>query len=120
MAYLGAEIPKLGFGLMRLPQQGKEIDIEHTTRMTDLFLEKGFTYFDTAYGYNNGRSEMAAKTVLVDRYPRESFQLATKLPAWNATPRRRPEPCWRPPGADRRRYSTTTFCTTGARSEPRY
>jgi predicted aldo/keto reductase-like oxidoreductase len=84
MAYLGAEIPKLGFGLMRLPQQGKEIDIEHTTRMTDLFLEKGFTYFDTAYGYNNGRSEMAAKTVLVDRYPRESFQLATKLPAWNA------------------------------------
>jgi len=84
MSYLGAEIPKLGFGLMRLPQQGKEIDIEHTIRMTDLFLEKGFTYFDTAYGYNNGRSEMAAKTVLVDRYPRESFQLATKLPAWDA------------------------------------
>lgn len=84
MAYLGAEIPKLGFGLMRLPQQGKEIDIEQTIRMTDLFLERGFTYFDTAYGYYNGRSEMAAKTALVDRHPRESFQLATKLPAWDA------------------------------------
>lgn len=45
-------------------------------------MAKGFTYFDTAYGYSNGKSEMAAKTALVDRYPRESFQLATKLPAW--------------------------------------
>jgi predicted aldo/keto reductase-like oxidoreductase len=49
--------------------------------MTDLFLEKGFTYFDTAYGYYNGLSEMAAKTALVTATP-ESFQLATKLPAW--------------------------------------
>lgn len=82
MAYLGENIKKLGFGLMRLPMLGKEIDIEQTKQMVDLFLASGFTYFDTAYGYNNGKSEAAAKVALVDRYPRESFQLATKLPAW--------------------------------------
>lgn len=82
MAYLGEDIKKLGFGLMRLPMLGQEVDIEQTKEMVDLFLEKGFTYFDTAYGYIQGKSEEAVKTALVDRYPRESFQLATKLPAW--------------------------------------
>ncbi len=82
MAYLGEHIPKLGFGLMRLPMLGAEVDIEQTKRMVDLFLENGFTYFDTAYGYLNGKSELAAKEALVKRYPRERFQLATKLPAW--------------------------------------
>ncbi len=82
MAYLGAQIKKLGFGLMRLPMLGDQVDIEQTKRMVDLFLAKGFTYFDTAYGYLDGKSEEAAKRALVDRYPRESFQLATKLPAW--------------------------------------
>jgi len=82
MAYLGENIKKLGFGLMRLPVIGDEIDIEQTKTMVDMFMEKGFTYFDTAYGYSNGKSEEAAKVALVDRYPRESFQLATKLPAW--------------------------------------
>jgi predicted aldo/keto reductase-like oxidoreductase len=80
--FLGKNIPKLGFGLMRLPMIDKEIDIEQTKQMVDLFLAHGYTYFDTAYGYNNGKSEEAAKEALVDRYPRESFQLATKLPAW--------------------------------------
>lgn len=82
MAYLGESIKKLGFGLMRLPMIGSEVDIEQTKQMVDLFLKKGFTYFDTAYGYIGGKSEEAIKTALVDRYPRESFQLATKLPAW--------------------------------------
>ncbi len=82
MTYLGESIPKLGFGLMRLPMIGEDVDIEQTKEMVDLFLSKGFTYFDTAYGYINGKSEEAVKTALVDRYPRESFQLATKLPAW--------------------------------------
>ena len=82
MAYLGSDIKKLGFGLMRLPMNGKDVDIQQTIQMVDLFMEKGFTYFDTAYGYIDGKSEEAAKTALVDRYPRESFQLATKLPAW--------------------------------------
>jgi len=76
---------KLGFGLMRLPMIGDEVDIEQTKQMVDLFMESGFTYFDTAWGYLGGRSEKAAKTALVDRYPRESFELATKLPAWAAT-----------------------------------
>ena len=82
MTYLGENIKKLGFGLMRLPMIGDEVDIEQTKQMVDLFMAKGFTYFDTAYGYLNGKSEIAAKTALVDRYPRQSFQLATKLPAW--------------------------------------
>lgn len=85
MAYLGEEIKKLGFGLMRLPMLGGmdgDIDLEQMKQMVDLFMSKGFTYFDTAYGYNNGKSEAAAKAALVDRYPRDSFQLATKLPAW--------------------------------------
>jgi predicted aldo/keto reductase-like oxidoreductase len=85
MAYLGEDIKKLGFGLMRLPMIGGadgEVDIEQLKDMVDLFMSKGFTYFDTAYGYGNGKSEAAAKVALIDRYPRESFQFATKLPAW--------------------------------------
>ncbi|SHI10230.1 hypothetical protein SAMN02745823_02424 [Sporobacter termitidis DSM 10068] len=85
MAYLGENIKKLGFGLMRLPMLGGfdgEVDLEQMKKMVDLFMSKGFTYFDTAYGYGDGKSEAAAKAAIVDRYPRESFQLATKLPAW--------------------------------------
>ena len=80
MAYLGEEIGKLGFGLMRLPKNQEEIDIEQTKQMVDLFMDAGFTYFDTAWAY--GGSEAAAREALVERYPRESFQLATKLAAW--------------------------------------
>ncbi|MDR1439354.1 MAG: aldo/keto reductase, partial [Clostridiales bacterium] len=76
------DIGKLGFGLMRLPMDGDEVDIGQTINMVDLFMKKGFTYFDTAYGYIGGKSELAAGKALVARYPRESFQLATKLPAW--------------------------------------
>ena len=73
-------IKKLGFGLMRLPTlpDGK-IDIEQSKTMTDMFMSAGCTYFDTAWVYGGGASECAAKEILVDRYPRESFQLATKL-----------------------------------------
>lgn len=71
--YLGENIKKLGFGLMRLPMIDQEVDIEQTKKMVDLFLAKGFTYFDTAYGYIDGKSEKAIKTALVDRYPREKF-----------------------------------------------
>lgn len=75
-------MPKLGFGLMRLPQKDGQIDLAQTCEMVDMFLAKGFKYFDTAYGYGDGASERAAKAALVDRYPRDSFYLATKLPAW--------------------------------------
>ena len=80
MSYLGEEIKKLGFGLMRLPQKAGRIDIEQTKTMVDLFLEEGFTYFDTAWAYAG--SEDAIRQALVERYPRESFQLATKNAAW--------------------------------------
>lgn len=80
MAYLGEEIKKLGFGLMRLPQKDKKIDIQQTKKMVDLFLETGFTYFDTAWAYEG--SEDAIRQALVERYPREKFQLATKNAAW--------------------------------------
>lgn len=49
MSYLGEDIKKLGFGLMRLPQKDGKIDIEQTKTMVDKFLEAGFTYFDTAW-----------------------------------------------------------------------
>ena len=78
--YLGDNIPKLGFGLMRLPMIGEEIDMEQTISMVDTFMAKGFTYFDTAYVYINGKSEVACREALVKRYPRDSFTVATKLP----------------------------------------
>ena len=77
------EIKKLGFGLMRLPKKDGEIDLIHTNKMVDAFIKNGFTYFDTAYVYDNGKSEEAARECLVKRYPRESFQLTTKLPLWD-------------------------------------
>ncbi len=80
MAYLGETIKKLGFGLMRLPKIGEDIDIEQTKAMVDRFLAEGFTYFDTAWAY--GGSEDAIRAALVERHPRESYQLATKLAPW--------------------------------------
>ena len=80
--YFGESTPKLGFGLMRLPRvkgNENEIDIEQTSKMVDMFMEAGLTYFDTAFVYDG--SEEAAKKALVDRYPRESYTLATKLNA---------------------------------------
>lgn len=77
-----ASMPKLGFGLMRLPESDGEIDMERVCAMVDAYMGKGFHYFDTAYVYHGGKSETAAKEAVVMRYPRDSFYLATKLPAW--------------------------------------
>lgn len=76
------EIKKLGFGLMRLPRKFMMTDVRQVSKMVDLFMEAGFTYFDTAFIYPG--SEVAIKKALVDRYPRESYQLATKLNAFMA------------------------------------
>ncbi len=73
-------IKKLGFGLMRLPKAGEAIDVEQAKQMVDLFMDAGFTYFDTAWAYAG--SEDAIREALVERYPRESFQLATKAAPW--------------------------------------
>ena len=80
MSYLGEDVKKLGFGLMRLPMNGEAIDVEQTKQMVDLFMDAGFTYFDTAWAYPG--SEDAIRQALVERYPRESFLLATKNAAW--------------------------------------
>ena len=74
---------KFGFGLMRLPltdpKVATSVDIEQMKQMVDLFIEKGFTYFDTAWMYVGFSSENATKTALVERHPRNTYTLATKL-----------------------------------------
>lgn len=76
---------KLGFGLMRLPRLDPNdegsIDLEQTKQMVDTFLQRGFTYFDTAWMYCAFKSENAVKEALTSRHPRESYTLATKLHA---------------------------------------
>lgn len=78
------EQKKLGFGFMRLPITNKEdqasIDFEQLNEMVDTFLERGFTYFDTAYMYHDYKSEIALREALVKRHPRDSFTVATKMP----------------------------------------
>ena len=68
-----------GFGCMRLPMNGDQVDIAETTRMVDEFLAQGFNYFDTAHGYIGGKSELALKECLTSRYPREAYSLTDKL-----------------------------------------
>lgn len=75
-----SEIRKnFGFGFMRLPMQGEEVDIAETTKMVDFFLENGFNYFDTAHGYLSGKSEKALKACLTSRHSRDSYILTDKL-----------------------------------------
>ena len=75
---------KLGFGFMRLPvldeNDKTSIDMAQVEQMVDLFLEKGFTYCDTAWMYHNFASESAVGKAVSDRYPREKFTIASKMP----------------------------------------
>ena len=77
---------KTGFGFLRLPRldpsDEKSVDYELLNEMVDLFLEKGGSYFDTAYTYLGGVSEEALRKSLVERHPRDSFQIADKLPGY--------------------------------------
>ncbi len=77
-----SNMPKLGFGLMRLPEKDGAIDFEQVCSMVDAYMNTGMNYFDTAYVYHGGNSEKMVKEALVKRYPREAFTVATKLPAW--------------------------------------
>ena len=70
---------RFGFGMMRLPMIGDQVDIPQTTRMVDAFLAAGFNYFDTAHGYIGGQSEQAVKACLTSRYPRDRYILTNKL-----------------------------------------
>ena len=77
-------IKKLGFGMMRLPlldsDDPKSIDLEQLKEMVDLFISRGFCYFDTAYPYHEQTSEEALRKCVVERYPRDQFLLADKMP----------------------------------------
>lgn len=80
---------KFGFGCMRLPQTDAndptKIDQELFNQMVDIYMEKGFNYFDTSYAYHNGASEIAIRKAVVERYPRESFKICDKMPTWALT-----------------------------------
>jgi len=75
---------KLGFGFMRLPLLSKEdqasFDFALLNKLVDTFIERGFSYFDTALTYHGSKSEEAIRKAVVERHPRDAFQLATKLP----------------------------------------
>lgn len=80
------KLSALGLGTMRLPNKGVNgdtpIDEEETARMVEYAIQKGINYFDTAWGYHNGESELVMGKVL-KKYPRESFYLATKFPGYD-------------------------------------
>jgi len=82
--YFGTPIKKLGFGFMRLPTfPGKpesEIDYDQVQEMVDLYMERGFSYYDTAFRYHGGFSEVAIRKTVTERYDRSKFQVTTKLP----------------------------------------
>ena len=82
------KLAPLGFGFMRLPLKDADdptsIDIDKCCELVDIFMDAGFTYFDSARGYHGCKSEWALRKALVERYPRDSFTIATKLPAWLA------------------------------------
>lgn len=77
---------KLGFGFMRLPlldqNDDGSVDLELVKQMVDLYMERGFTYFDTAWNYCNEMSECAIRETVVNRYPRNTFTITTKLPSF--------------------------------------
>ncbi len=78
-------LPALGFGLMRLPtlSDDKDIDFSAVNEMIDCYLDSGMNYFDTAFMYHGGKSESVIKTCLAERYARDEFLVADKMPPWN-------------------------------------
>jgi len=80
--FKGLSLSALGFGCMRLPTKDGKIDREHTARMVEYALKNGINYFDTAWGYHDGESEIVMGEVL-SKYPRESFYLADKFPGYD-------------------------------------
>ena len=75
----------LGFGAMRLPVIGGDdsnIDEEQTFKMVDKAMASGINYYDTAFGYHNGNSEIVIGKAL-SKYPREEFYISTKFPGYD-------------------------------------
>ncbi|MCR5411097.1 MAG: aldo/keto reductase [Lachnospiraceae bacterium] len=83
--FQGMKLSMLGFGAMRLPvhdDNDSDIDRELTFRMVDDAMKSGINYYDTAWGYHNGNSEIVLGEALA-RYPRDSFYLASKFPGYD-------------------------------------
>lgn len=82
------KLSSLGLGTMRLPNKGVDgdtpIDEEETAKMVEYAIKNGINYFDTAWGYHNGESEIVIGKILKN-YPRESFYLATKFPGYDVS-----------------------------------
>ncbi len=78
------KLSALGMGCMRLPTNGgyENIDIDLTAEMVEYAMEKGVNYFDTAWGYHNGRSESVMGEIL-SKYPRDKYYLASKFPGYD-------------------------------------
>ena len=80
---------KFGFGCMRLPLTDENdqtsVNQDLFNQMVDKYMEKGFNYFDTSYAYHDGISEVAIRKAVVERYPRESYQICDKMPTWALT-----------------------------------
>lgn len=68
-----------GFGCMRLPMRGSQVDYDEFKKMADAFIDAGFNYFDTAHGYIGGQSETAIRDCISKRYDRNRFLLTNKL-----------------------------------------
>jgi len=78
---------KLGFGMMRLPRPDPkvpdQVDIPQVCEMVDAFIQRGYTYFDTAYMYHGGKSELIVREAVVNRHARDTFTLADKMPLFH-------------------------------------
>ena len=79
---LGLSVSHLGMGCMRLPTAGDKIDYPAAEKLIDMLMEGGVNFYDTAYMYHGGESQAFLKKALVDRYPRDRYVVATKLPLW--------------------------------------
>ena len=82
--FKGKQLSALGMGCMRLPTKGenKEIDMDSSRKLIAYAMERGINYYDTAWGYHGGNSELAMGEILSE-YPRDSFYLASKFPGYD-------------------------------------
>lgn len=85
--FQGKQLSMLGFGAMRLPLLGRDdadIDVAATKEMVAYAMKNGINYYDTAWGYHNGQSEIVLGQIL-NEYPRESYYLASKFPGYDVS-----------------------------------
>lgn len=87
---LGCEISRLGYGGMRFPKNGDEVDVEEAVKLLRKAYDMGVNYFDTAVVYHKGESEKIFGKAF-EIYDRSSYYLADKMSIWV----RRPEPAGR-------------------------